>query len=147
MKRRVKSLKQKIIRFLRYDFETLITFGFSTKHPYRQLSLGYFSYIIFGTLLLMIPFMTMGNVTFLDNLFTATSAISTTGLTTVDVSTSYGFWGQLVILILIQLGGIGYMTMSSFVMLKLTKHFAMIKKKVLEAEFSIPGNLSINNLI
>jgi len=147
MKRRVKSLKQKVIRFLRYDFETLITFGFSTKHPYRQLSLGYFSYIIFGTLLLMIPFMTMGNVSFLDNLFTATSAISTTGLSTVDVSSSYGFWGQLVILILIQLGGIGYMTMSSFVMLKLTKHFAMIKKKVLEAEFSIPGNLSINNII
>lgn len=147
MRKEVKSVKQKILRFLRYDFETILTFGFSSKHPYRQLSLGYFSYIIFGTLLLCLPFMTLTDVNILDNLFTAASAISTTGLSTVDVSKSYGLLGQIVILILIQLGGIGYMTMSSFIMLRLTKHFTMIKKHILEAEFSIPGNININNLV
>lgn len=147
MRKKVKSVNQKILRFLRYDFETILTFGFSSKHPYRQLSLGYFSYIIFGTLLLCLPFMTLTDVNILDNLFTAASAISTTGLSTVDVSKSYGLLGQIVILILIQLGGIGYMTMSSFIMLRLTKHFTMIKKHILEAEFSIPGNININNLV
>lgn len=147
MRKKVNSVNQKILRFLRYDFETILTFGFSSKHPYRQLSLGYFSYIIFGTLLLCLPFMTLTDVDVLDNLFTAASAISTTGLSTVDVSKSYGLFGQIVILILIQLGGIGYMTMSSFIMLRLTKHFTMIKKHILEAEFSIPGNININNLV
>ncbi|HBY02476.1 MAG TPA: potassium transporter KtrB, partial [Rikenellaceae bacterium] len=147
MRKEVKSVKQKILRFLRYDFETILTFGFSSKHPYRQLSLGYFSYIIFGTLLLCLPFMTLTDVNVMDNMFTAASAISTTGLSTVDVAKSYGLLGQVVILILIQLGGIGYMTMSSFIMLRLTKHFTMIKKHILEAEFSIPGNININNLV
>lgn len=147
MRKSVKSIRQKVFRYLRYDFETLLTFGFTSSHPYRQLSLGYFTYIVFGTILLCIPFMTNMNVNILDHVFTATSAISTTGLSTVDVSKSYTLWGQIVILILIQLGGIGYMTMSSFVMLRLTKHFSMIKKNIIEAEFSIPGNININNLV
>lgn len=147
MKRRIKSLRQKLLRYLRYDFETLLTFGYTSNHPHRQLTIGYLSYIIFGSILLTVPFMTLGHISFLDNLFTAASAISTTGLSTVDVSKDYSFFGQLVILILIQLGGIGYMTMSSFIMLKLTKHFTMIKKNILEAEFSTPGNINVNNLI
>jgi len=147
MKNKLLSLRQRILRYLRYDFETILTFGFTSRHPYRQLSLGYFSYIIFGTLLLSVPFMTNSDVGLLDNIFTATSAISTTGLSTVDVSSSYNVFGQIVILLLIQLGGIGYMTMSSFIMLRLTKHFTMIKKRILEAEFSIPGNINVNNLV
>lgn len=149
MRKRVRSLKQKILRLLRYDFETLLTFGFTSKHPYRQLTLGYFSYIIFGTVLLCLPFMTtsLQPIKIIDNLFTATSAISTTGLSTVDVAKSYTLIGQVIILILIQLGGIGYMTMSSFIMLKLTKHFTMIKKNLLEAEFAFPGNFNVNNMV
>ncbi|NTU95412.1 MAG: hypothetical protein HGA52_05110, partial [Bacteroidales bacterium] len=100
MRKRVKSIRQKIFRYLRYDFETLLTFGFTSSHPYRQLSLGYFTYIVFGTILLCIPFMTNMNVNILDHVFTATSAISTTGLSTVDVSNAYSLWGQIVILIL-----------------------------------------------
>lgn len=147
MKNKLLSLRQRILRYLRYDFETILTFGFTSRHPYRQLSLGYFSYIIFGTLLLSFPFMTNSDVGLLDNIFTATSAISTTGLSTVNVSASYNIFGQIVILLLIQLGGIGYMTMSSFIMLRLTKHFTMIKKRILEAEFSVPGNINVNNLV
>jgi len=147
MKKRFKSFRERILRFLRYDFETLLTFGYTSNHPHRQLTLGYLSYIVFGTLLLCLPFMTFSNVGVLDNVFTATSAISTTGLSTVDVSNSYTLMGQIVILVLIQLGGIGYMTMSSFVMLKLTKHFTMIKKQILQAEFAVPGNINVNSLI
>lgn len=149
MRKRAKSIQQKLLRILRYDFETLLTFGFTSKHPYRQLTLGYFSYVIFGTILLCLPFMTTAfqPVKIIDNLFTATSAISTTGLSTVDVAKSYTLLGQIVILVLIQLGGIGYMTMSSFIMLRLTKHFTMIKKNLMEAEFAIPGNFNVNNMV
>jgi trk system potassium uptake protein TrkH len=148
MRKRAKTLKQWVLRLLRTDFETILTFGYKSTHPYRQLTIGYFSYMIFGTILLCLPFMTSANnVGLIDNIFTSASAISTTGLSTVDVSKDYTFAGQLVILILIQLGGIGYMTMSSFIMLKLTKHFTMIKKNLLEAEFSTPGNIKIDNMI
>lgn len=88
-----------------FDLERFLTFGHISKVPQRQIVLGYISYIIIGTLLLCLPFCTRGNVALLDNLFTITSAISTTGLGTVDTSGSYTFWGQAVILIMIQLGG------------------------------------------
>ena len=48
----------------------------------------------------------------LDHLFTATSAISTTGLTTLTVASDYSVWGQVVILLLIQLGGLGYVALA-----------------------------------
>lgn len=60
-------------------------------------------------------------VSALDNLFISASAVSTTGLVSVDPGSSYSFWGQLVILGLIQLGGLGYLTLGSFIVLSLTK--------------------------
>lgn len=141
-------MKRKLIKALRFDYETLITLGYVSKNPQRQLLLGYFAYIVIGTLLLCLPFMTTNNsVSWVDHLFTATSAISTTGLATIDVSSVYSFLGQLTVLALIQIGGLGYMTLSSFVMYSLTKHFTIIKKGILEAEFALPGNININHLV
>lgn len=147
MRKRFIKFREKILRFLKYDFETILTFGIKLDQPYIRLSVGYLSYIIFGALLLTIPFMRREPVGFLDNLFTAASAVSTTGLSTVDMAKNYNLAGQIIVLFLIQLGGLGYMTVSSFVMLKLTKHFTMIKKRVLQAEFSVPGGLDISNLV
>jgi len=147
MKKKLMSFREKILRFFKYDFETILTFGIKLEQPYLRLCVGYISYIIFGTLLLTLPFMRRGPVGFLDNLFTAASAVSTTGLATVDLAMNYNLAGQIVVLFLIQLGGLSYMTVSSFVMLKLTKHFTMIKKRVLQAEFSVPGGFDINNLV
>ncbi|MFA5069322.1 MAG: potassium transporter TrkG, partial [Candidatus Omnitrophota bacterium] len=83
----------------------------------------------------------------LDNLFTATSAVSTTGLTTITVVNDYNFWGQLVILVLIQLGGIGYMTFSSFVILSTKKYLDDRTKNVAETVFSIPKTFKIEKFI
>lgn len=87
-------------------------------HPAKLVLLGYLSYIALGWLVLCIPFVQRGEgVSPLDNLFTATSAVSTTGLVTVSVADSYNFLGQFAVLVLIQLGGVGYMTFGSFVIL------------------------------
>jgi trk system potassium uptake protein TrkH len=86
-------------------------------NPVKLVLFGYIFYIIFGWIMLSIPFSTVNSVGSLDNLFISTSAVSTTGLTTVSVSDNYTFFGELIILLLIQLGGIGYMTFSSFVIL------------------------------
>ena len=88
-------------------------------HPVKILVLGYLSYLLIGWALLCMPWMQAvpRAVPALDHLFTATSAMSTTGLITVDQPRVYSFWGELVILLLIQLGGLGYMTFGSFVVL------------------------------
>lgn len=79
------------------------------------LSAGYVSVILLGALLLMLPFSTYEGhrVNFIDALFTSTSATCVTGLTVVTVKTTYTVIGQLIILLLIQIGGLGVMTIST----------------------------------
>lgn len=139
-----KSLLDKVRNF---NYEYYLDFGYISTQPHRQLLIGYLWYILLGVGCLSLPFCLHGNVKFIDNLFTSVSAVSTTGLATVDVSSAYTFWGQLAVLILIQMGGIGYMTMSSYVMLLLTKHFTEIKTGVLNAEFATPGGLQMKSLV
>ena len=93
----------------RLNIETLFSLGYKSDYPQRQLLLGYLVYSILGTLLLSLPFCCRDGISIVDNLFSAVSALSTTGLSTVDVSSDYTFWGQLVILLLIQLGGLEIM--------------------------------------
>jgi trk system potassium uptake protein TrkH len=72
--------------------------------------------IIFGTLLLMLPFATTGDesLSFIDAWFTATSAVCVTGLIVVDTATAFSLFGKIIILILIQIGGLGIMIISYF---------------------------------
>lgn len=86
---------------------------------WQFLSLGFLTAIILGSLLLMLPFATKsGNSTsYINALFTATSAICVTGLAPYDTATHWTLFGQLVILFLIQLGGLGFMTIVSSIFL------------------------------
>ena len=78
------------------------------------IALGFFLMIAAGTLLLLCPFSSRnGSVPVLDALFTATSASCVTGLVTVDTYTQWSRFGQVVILILIQIGGLGFMTIAT----------------------------------
>lgn len=84
------------------------------KHvtSFQIIILGFLSLIILGSLLLMLPFATAdGNsATFSDALFTATSATCVTGLVVRDTATYWSLFGQCVILVLIQIGGMGIVT-------------------------------------
>ncbi|MCP9766923.1 ATPase [Lacihabitans sp. LS3-19] len=74
-----------------------------------------FSFLIFwGTAMLLIPTATNGNLSIIDSLFTATSAVCVTGLSTVDVPTKFTPFGIDILLILIQIGGLGLMTFTNF---------------------------------
>src|SRR4051812_16737635 len=81
-------------------------------HPAYVLLLGFIGLIIIGTGLLMIPFATADrhHLSFIDALFEATSAVCVTGLAVVDTGTTFTLFGQIVLLVLIQLGGWGFMT-------------------------------------
>ncbi len=83
------------------------------SHPTTLLLLSYLVAILAGTLVLMLPPATVsGDIHLIDALFTATSAVCVTGLIVVDTGSFFTPFGQGVILFLIQVGGLGIMTIS-----------------------------------
>ena len=81
--------------------------------PAGLLAGGFAALIAVGTLLLRMPVSHHGDVGLLDALFTSTSAVCVTGLVVVDTGTAFTGFGQLVILVLIQVGGLGVMTFAA----------------------------------
>lgn len=82
--------------------------------PINVLPLGFIVVILTGALLLMLPFSSKDgrSLSFLDAVFTATSATCVTGLVVADTGTYFSLFGQIVVILLIQVGGLGIMTMS-----------------------------------
>jgi len=98
---------------------------FRKSHPATVLLSSYLLAIGAGTSLLLMPYASVsGDISFVDALFTATSAVCVTGLVVVDTGTYFTLFGQGIILTLIQLGGLGIMTVSVTI-------FHLIGKKVL----------------
>lgn len=88
--------------------------------PDRKVILYFISIILSGTLLLLLPVSSTGKpVVFVDALFTATSAVCVTGLTVLDTGGSFSLFGQVVILLLIQLGGLGIMTFTTMLLISM----------------------------
>jgi len=83
-------------------------------NPGRRIAAYFAGAIIVGTILLSLPVSgSNGPIGVIDALFTATSAVCVTGLTVIDTGTGFSLFGQIVILILIQLGGLGIMTFAT----------------------------------
>lgn len=113
-----------------------------------MIAIGYFSYALIGSILLALPFFEKVHPTaYLDDIFVAISAVSTTGLVTISISDNYNFWGQLVILILIQLGGIGYMTMGSFIILSTLNRIDLSREQIQRQVFNLPEHISTTKFI
>lgn len=83
-------------------------------NPSLMLAISFLSIILIGTGLLMLPRCTVSGITWVDSLFTATSAVCVTGLVPVEVSSTFTPAGFFVIILLIQIGGLGVMTLTSF---------------------------------
>lgn len=141
-------MKRTINKLLHNPVTRIITMGRYSDVPERNILLGYLVYAVAGWLLLMLPWSTRGNaINPVDNLFTAVSAISTTGLATVDIGTTYTLFGQFIILLLIQLGGIGYMTLSSYIIFRLTRHAIGYNKQVMSRSIAVPWGMSIRQIV
>ena len=123
---------------------TLLKKGWS---PQQNLFYGFLTYIFVGCVLLCLPWFQKESAPILDHLFIATSAVSTTGLVTISVFDTYNFFGQFVVLILIQLGGIGYLSFTTFMLLSTTRKMTYWHKKILSTEFTLPVTLKIKDFI
>ncbi|MDJ0581022.1 TrkH family potassium uptake protein [Crocosphaera sp.] len=106
----------------------------------RTICVGFLAVIAVGTLLLMLPFATYDGSwnNPLVALFTSTSAVCVTGLIVVDTGSYFSFWGQLIILLLIQVGGLGYMTTTTFLILLLGRRFDLRQKLAIQESFDRP---------
>lgn len=116
--------------------------------PSRLVVLGYLLYVGLGWLALCLPFAQKDPaVSALDNLFMAVSAVSTTGLATVSVADRYTGFGQAVLLLLIQLGGIGYMTLGSFLILARKGDLSPARVAIGRTVFSLPESFRLDSFL
>lgn len=96
-------------------------------NPAQTLSIGFLCLIFIGTFLLMLPIATKDRhqLSFVDALFEATSAVCVTGLVVVDTATTFTVFGQTVLMVLIQVGGLGFMTFGILIALFLGKNIGL----------------------
>ncbi|MBQ1609916.1 MAG: hypothetical protein II090_03210 [Elusimicrobia bacterium] len=106
--------------------------------PVKTIILFFIALIILGTALLCLPFARQDSAAFsvLTCLFTATSAVCVTGLTVVDIGTYFTQFGQIIILLLLQIGGLGYMLVSTGLGLLIGK-MALKDRKIMQELFDI----------
>ena len=107
--------------------------------PSAVIALGFAVLILFGTLLLMLPIATEDGhgESFLTCLFTATSASCVTGLVLVDTASNWSFFGESVIISMIQIGGLGFMTMAILLSLIIKRRISPKERQLVAQSFNI----------
>ncbi|MEA4998313.1 MAG: TrkH family potassium uptake protein [Candidatus Limiplasma sp.] len=123
--------------------EKRFSFFHRTIRPERIMVLGFLVVIIIGTILLTLPIASRSgeSVGAHSALFTATSAVCVTGLIVVDTADTYTFFGQVVVLLLIQIGGLGFMIVATLLMVALGRRISL-RNRVLIRESMNASSLS-----
>ncbi len=115
----------------------------SPRSPYQLIFTGYAIIIALGTFLLLLPVSTRTPISFIDALYTATSATCVTGLIVKNTALDFTLFGKFVILFLIQTGGIGYMTFSTILFLLLGRGLSLTQRMLVKESMNY---LSYENL-
>jgi trk system potassium uptake protein TrkH len=108
---------------------------------------GYLGYMLAGWAALSLPIAQDMPVRWIDTLFVAVSAVSTTGLVTVDPGGTFSRFGEVVILLLIQAGGLGYMTVGSFAYLSFQNRLSSVRARGARAAFGLPATMDVAQFI
>jgi len=118
------------------------------RTPYGRLSMSLLGSILIGWLLLSLTCMASDKpLTWLDSLFTSTSAICVTGLTVRSTGNDFSPLGQLLILIMIQIGGLGFMTLSSSVLMHLRRKISLDQFAVIRESLGMPERANLPRLM
>lgn len=104
----------------------------------RTIFLGYIFIILIGAVLLSLPFSHIGELRFIDALFTSTSATCVTGLIVASTSENFTFIGELIIITLIQMGGIGYMSLVIIFFLFVKDSLSLDDKRATKLSLDLP---------
>lgn len=128
------------------------SFNFFNLHPTQILVLGFAAVILIGSMLLNLPIASQDgqSIGFVNALFTSTSAVCVTGLVVVDTLTHWTIFGQIVILFLIQIGGLGFMTMGTLFALILGKKITLKKRLIIQEalnQFNVSGVVRLTKYV
>lgn len=106
----------------------------------QVLVIGFFGIITLGTILLLLPFATRDGetTTIIDAIFTATSATCVTGLVVHDTYTHWTLFGQATILTMIQIGGLGFMSVATFLSLALRRKISLKERGIIQEAMNMP---------
>lgn len=117
--------------------------------PIRLVLVGYAVYAVIGWVLLSLPVAHAPGmrVAGVDALFTSVSALSTTGLITVNTPDAYSWFGEVVVLLLIQMGGLGYMTLGSFIVLSTRRELGELRSSVGKITFTLPEGFGLASFV
>ncbi len=110
-----------------------------TSSPPRIILLSYLFIIFLGSLLLYLPFSTTKTISYIDALFTTVSAITDTGLIVLETPKDFTAFGKMVILLLIHIGGLGYMAMTTFFILSFRQKISFKDRLILAESLNYPG--------
>lgn len=112
--------------------------------PVQILSIGFAGVILAGAVLLSLPVSSVDgkSTPFIDSLFTATSAVCVTGLVVLDTGTHWNYFGKTIIMLLIEIGGLGFMSFATLIALLLGKKITLRERLVMQEamnSFSLQG--------
>ena len=121
----------------------------NNKSPFRIIIFGFLLVILAGSFLLMLPIATKDRVvtSFLDALFTSTSAVCVTGLVIHDTATYWSGFGQLVIILLIQIGGLGVVTVAGAFAILSGRRIGLMQRSTMQEAIAAPNVGGIVRLI
>jgi len=119
----------------------------SSLTPSQFVVLAFFLASVLGAFLLKLPYATNGGITFIDAIFTSTSAICVTGLIVVDTGTKFTIFGQAVILVLIQAGGLGITTLGVLFTSVLSGSMSFKDRSVIRESFAHFGITNFRRLV
>jgi trk system potassium uptake protein TrkH len=105
--------------------------------PPQILVIGFMSFILVGAILLTLPLSSTKGCSFIDALFTSTSAVCVTGLIVKDIPNDFTLFGHIVIMILIQLGGLGYMTSATIFALIIGKRIGVTERLTIKEGLNV----------
>lgn len=116
---------------------------------WQVIAIGYALVILFGSFLLSLPFSSKDQnwTPYLNSLFTATSATCVTGLVVYDTFSHWSGFGQAIILLMIQIGGIGFMSIITLFAMMLKKHIGLYERKLIAQSAGSNGRTGVVKLI
>lgn len=128
-------IKEEKKMFIKNLFQKLIV----EFKPTQIIVLGFLLIILIGALLLVLPISSQNGecISFIDALFTSTSAVCVTGLATVCTATHWTFFGKVVILLLIQIGGLGFVSIMMSILVLLGKKITLKERIIIQESFNL----------
>lgn len=115
----------------------------------QVIAIGFAGLLVFGTLLLSLPISNQSGkpLSFIDSLFSAAAALCVTGLSAVQTGVQFTLFGQVVLLLLVQIGGLGFMTAATTVLLAMHKRISLRERLVLQEQLNAPRLQGVVKLV